>query len=91
VVQDLSSSSSGSGLLTIFHSAAKRSLRERFAANLILAPIFFETLTASAFQKKSAQFSQKSSQDSELNKTELFLREARRVRRTQKKHKKVIG
>jgi hypothetical protein len=28
---------------------------------LILAPIFPETLTASAFQEKSAQFSQKSS------------------------------
>jgi hypothetical protein len=27
-----------------------------------VAPIFSETLTASAFQKKSAQFSQKSSQ-----------------------------
>jgi hypothetical protein len=43
------------------YSAAKRSLRERFAANLILAPIFPETLTQSAFQEKSAQFSQKSS------------------------------
>jgi hypothetical protein len=42
------------------HSAAKRSLRERFAANLILAPIFLETLTESAFQEKSARFSQKS-------------------------------
>ncbi len=44
-----------------FYNAAKRSLRERFAAYLILAPISPETLTASAFQGKSAQFSQKSS------------------------------
>jgi hypothetical protein len=43
------------------YSAAKRSRRERFAANLILAPIFLETLTQSAFQEKSARFSQKSS------------------------------
>ena len=43
------------------YNAAKRSLRERFAANLILAPIFSETMTESAFQKKSARFSQKSS------------------------------
>jgi hypothetical protein len=48
------------GVLTI-SSAAKRSRRERFAANLMLAPIFPETLTQSAFQEKSAQFSQKSS------------------------------
>jgi hypothetical protein len=46
------------------HNAAKRSLRERFAAYLILAPIFPETLTQSAFQEKSAQFSQKSSKES---------------------------
>jgi hypothetical protein len=44
-------------------SAAKRSLRECFAANLILVPIFPETLTQSAFQEKSAQFSQKASTD----------------------------
>jgi hypothetical protein len=44
------------------YSAAKRSRRERFAADLILAPIFLETLTASAFPEKSARFSQKSSQ-----------------------------
>jgi hypothetical protein len=43
------------------YNAAKRSRRERFAANLILAPIFSETLAAPAFQKKSARFSQKSS------------------------------
>jgi hypothetical protein len=43
------------------NSAAKRSRRERFAANLILAPIFPETLTESAFREKSAQFNQKSS------------------------------
>jgi hypothetical protein len=42
-------------------NAAKRPLRGRFAAYLVLAPIFPETLTASAFQEKSAQFSQKSS------------------------------
>jgi hypothetical protein len=44
-----------------FCNAAKRSLRERFAANLFLAPFFSETLTPSAFQKKMAHFSQKSS------------------------------
>jgi hypothetical protein len=44
-----------------FYNAAKRPLRGRFAAYLILAPIFPETLTQSAFQEKSAQFSQKSS------------------------------
>jgi hypothetical protein len=43
---------------------------------LVLVPIFPETLTASAFQEKSAQFSPKSSKDRELNKTELFLRGA---------------
>jgi hypothetical protein len=43
------------------YNIAKRSLRERFAANLILAPIFSETLALPAFQKKSARFSQKSS------------------------------
>jgi hypothetical protein len=43
-----------------FYNAAKRPLRGRFAAYLVLAPIFPETLTASAFQEKSAQFSQKS-------------------------------
>jgi hypothetical protein len=43
------------------YNAAQPSLRERCAAYLILAPIFPETLTASAFQGKSAQFSQKSS------------------------------
>jgi hypothetical protein len=52
--------------LTIFpDNAAKRSLRERFAAYLFLAPIFPEKLTASAFQEKSAQFSQKSSKERE--------------------------
>jgi hypothetical protein len=44
----------------LLHNAAKRSLRERFAAYLVLAPIFPETLTPSAFQEKSARFSQKS-------------------------------
>jgi hypothetical protein len=44
-----------------FYNAAKRPLRGRFAAYLVLAPIFPETLTQSAFQEKSAQFSQKSS------------------------------
>jgi hypothetical protein len=52
------------GLLTIFPAmplnalcdAAKRSLRERLAAYLILALIFSETLTQSVFQRKSAQF-----------------------------------
>ncbi len=32
-------------------NAEKCSLRERFSASLVLAPIFFEKLTASAFQK----------------------------------------
>jgi hypothetical protein len=41
-------------------NAAKRSLRERFAASLVLAPIFPEALTQTALQEKSAQFSQKS-------------------------------
>jgi hypothetical protein len=45
----------------LFCNAAKRSLQERFAAYLILAPIFSETLAAPVFQKKSARFSQKSS------------------------------
>jgi hypothetical protein len=44
-----------------FCNAAKRPLKGRFAAYLVLALIFPETLTASAFQGKSAQFSQKSS------------------------------
>ncbi len=43
------------------YSAAKRALRERFAANFIFAPNFSEMLAAPAFQKNSAQFSQKSS------------------------------
>jgi hypothetical protein len=42
-------------------SAAKRSRRERFAANLMLAPIVLEKLTQKVFQEQSAQFSQKSS------------------------------
>jgi hypothetical protein len=41
------------------YNAVKGSLREPFTAYLIFAPIFSETLTASAFQKKLAQFSQK--------------------------------
>lgn len=41
--------------------AAKRPLRWRFAAYLVLAPIFPETLTESVFQEKSAQLSQKPS------------------------------
>jgi hypothetical protein len=44
-----------------FYNAAKRSLRERLAAYLFLVPIFPEKLTASAFQERSAQFSQNSS------------------------------
>ncbi len=43
-----------------FYNAAKRPLRARFAASLILVPIFSETLMQSAFQEQSAQFSQKS-------------------------------
>jgi hypothetical protein len=42
-----------------FCNAAKRPHRGRFAAYLVLAPIFPETLTQSAFQEKSVQFSQK--------------------------------
>ena len=52
------------------YSAAKRSRRERFAANFILAPIFLETLTQSAFQEESAQFSQKSSKEVGVEKVE---------------------
>jgi hypothetical protein len=48
----------------------KRPLRGRFTASLILALIFSETLTASAFQKKSAQFSQKSSKSVGVEKVE---------------------
>jgi hypothetical protein len=44
------------------NNAAKRSRRERFAAYLFLASIFPEKLTASAFQEKLTQFSQKSSE-----------------------------
>jgi hypothetical protein len=42
-----------------FYHAAKRSLRERFAAYFIFAAIFPATLTPPVLQEKSAQFSQK--------------------------------
>jgi hypothetical protein len=55
-----------------FYNAAKCPLRGRFAAYLALALIFPETLTASAFQGKSAQFSQKSRTFSTYPKTQIL-------------------
>jgi hypothetical protein len=55
-----------------FHNAAKRPRRRRFAAYLVLSPIFSETLTPSAFQKKSAQFSQKSNNSAASRVPQVF-------------------